>query len=127
MSDQPALKYAVLWHHDISEPHYDLLVETYPGSDLATWRSPVWPIETLIVLQRLRDHRRIYLEYEGDLSGHRGRVERIGSGNCTVSIGEGAVWRIKLLNIAIDLLLTEVGDGKWEATQDSPNIPFSPA
>jgi hypothetical protein len=117
MSDAPSLRYAILWHHDIDQPHFDLLVETHPGSDLATWRSPVWPIETLVVLQRLRDHRRIYLDYEGDLSNHRGRVERIGSGNCSVTVDEGAVWRIKLLNIATEFLLTEVGDGQWEATK----------
>src|SRR5437870_3654302 len=51
-------RYTILWHHDINEPHYDLMFETMPRSDLATWRSPTWPIESRIELTRLKDHRR---------------------------------------------------------------------
>ena len=66
--------YLILGHHDIAEPHYDLMFETSPGSDLATWRSTVWPIESATSLIRLRDHRRAFLNYEGQLTGLRGSV-----------------------------------------------------
>jgi hypothetical protein len=116
MSAATSLRYVVLWHNDISEPHFDLMVETYPGSDLATWRSPVWPIEETVTLTRLRNHRRIFLDYEGQLTESRGRVERVGSGNCGVEIGENLVWRIDLLNMATRLVLRNVGDDQWEVS-----------
>src|SRR6476620_3805752 len=92
------LRYTVLWHHDITEPHYDLMFETLPRSDLATWRSPTWPIEEAIEVVRLKDHRRFYLEYEGDLSDRRGRVDRAGGGSCEVNIGEAGVWTVRILD-----------------------------
>ncbi len=113
-----ALRYAVLWHGEIPDPHFDILVETHPGSQLATWRSPVWPIEQPTVLKRLKDHRRIYLDYEGDLTERRGRVERVAGGSCTVEIGEGAVWTIELLSSPTRLILRHVQGDEWEAVLD---------
>lgn len=74
-----ALRYVVLFHDGIEEPHYDLMFETSPGSDLATWRSPTWPPDGC-ELTPLPTHRRAYLEYEGDLSNNRGQVQRIHAG-----------------------------------------------
>jgi hypothetical protein len=90
----PLLRYAVLWHDDVDEPHFDFLVETRPGSDLATWRVPHWPVTGRAEATRLRDHRRIYLDYTGELSGQRGRVQRIDGGSCQLEIGEDALWKI---------------------------------
>src|SRR5438270_849624 len=41
----PALRYVVLRHDGIDDPHFDLTFETSSGPALATWRSPQWPIE----------------------------------------------------------------------------------
>jgi hypothetical protein len=109
------LRYAVLRHSEIAEPHFDFLVETYPGSELATWRSAVWPIEQATVLKRLKDHRRIYLDYEGELSERRGRVERVAAGTCNVDIGESSVWTIQLLNHQARLILRRISNDVWEA------------
>ena len=76
----PALRYVVLRHDGIAEPHYDLMFETEPGSLLATWRSPVWPIGDRVRLTPLPPHRRDYLEYEGPVSGNRGEVKRVARG-----------------------------------------------
>ena len=46
MNASPSLRYVVLRQDGINEPHFDLMIETAPGSHLATWRSPVWPIES---------------------------------------------------------------------------------
>jgi hypothetical protein len=110
---QIAVGYAVLWHGEIAEPHFDLLIETCPGSELATWRSAVWPIESTVDLLRVKDHRRIYLQYEGDLTERRGRVERVAGGSCEVEIGENAVWKIRFLNLALTLVLKQVDGAKW--------------
>ena len=75
-----------------------LLFETVPGSQLATWRVSVWPIEQPVDAKRLRDHRRFYLEYEGDLSDSRGRVERVAGGTCTVAVLERGVFDVALLD-----------------------------
>jgi hypothetical protein len=81
------MQYAVLHHFDIDEPHFDLLVETVVGSDLSTWRLPAWPVEGETEATRLKDHRRFYLTYEGEISSHRGRVERVAGGECDLEAG----------------------------------------
>ena len=52
-----ALRYVILRHEGIEEPHYDLMFEKPDGSGLTTWRSKQWPIEETIDVIRLRDHR----------------------------------------------------------------------
>ena len=74
------LRYVVLRHEQIDQPHFDLMFETAPGSALATWRSDEWPVTARARLQPLGDHRRDYLEYEGPVSGHRGVVRRVAGG-----------------------------------------------
>ena len=66
------LRYAVLHHTGHGPPHYDLLFETSPGSPLLTFRSPVWPVTGEDAARRLPDHRPMYLDYEGPVSGGRG-------------------------------------------------------
>ena len=110
------LRYVVLRHSDVSEPHFDLMFETLPGSMLATWRSAEWPIETAVQVTRLRDHRRLYLEYEGTLTDQRGSVHRVADGTCTVEIGESSVWTIKLLTGSPPQTLTlrQLHDEQWQ-------------
>ena len=112
------LRYVVLHHSDVDEPHFDLMFETLPGSMLATWRSAEWPIDGATPLTRLRDHRRLYLEYEGDLSGDRGTVMRVAEGTCQVEVGENAVWRIQLLTGSppATLVLRQITDEHWEVS-----------
>ena len=51
--------------------------------------------------RRVRDlscgDRRVYLDFEGELSGRRGRVTRVAAGECEVDVGENARWAIRLL------------------------------
>ncbi|MDB5358578.1 MAG: hypothetical protein JWN24_5031 [Phycisphaerales bacterium] len=112
------LQYAILHHTGIPQPHFDLLFETLPGSELAAWRSPVWPIETNTPLTRLRDHRRVYLEFEGELTRGRGSVSRVARGTCAVEVGEDSVWTISLLtgSTPMTLRLKYVEAERWEAS-----------
>ena len=87
--NEPTLRFVVLHHTNIPEPHFDLMIETSPGSNLATWRSPCWPIDEPTELEKLRDHRRDYLEFEGQITGDRGTVTRISRGHC-VAAGEAS-------------------------------------
>lgn len=85
---------------------------------LATLRSPVWPIEGLVQLDHLGDHRREYLEYEGSISGGRGWVKRVESGEFTLSeVGKGE-WNLRLLGpVEQHLVLRCTFDPseRWEA------------
>jgi hypothetical protein len=111
----PATRYVVLWHSGIAEPHFDLMFETLSGSELATWRSPVWPIVQPTSLTRLKDHRRVYLDYEGDLTHNRGHVKRIESGECMLDVGENARWTIEFAD-GHSIVLKLIADDEWQAS-----------
>jgi hypothetical protein len=78
------MRYVVLHHTGVEKPHFDLMFESTDGEALTTLRCSMWPITDTTHLQRLPDHRRAYLEYEGPVSGGRGEVRRIASGTCAV-------------------------------------------
>ncbi|MBX3409096.1 MAG: hypothetical protein KF859_04350 [Phycisphaeraceae bacterium] len=91
---------AVLLRHDTpagfgglsgeaQEWHYDLLLEPDEPAQAPLIAVRVWVRLDLddvaaFVGQRLPAHRRLYLAYEGDLSGNRGRVARLAEGSCRV-------------------------------------------
>lgn len=83
-----SLRYVVLRHEGVGEPHFDLMFETSAGSDLATWRSTDWPVGKESELLHLRNHRRAYLQYEGLISGDRGQVVRVHEGTHRVDIDD---------------------------------------
>lgn len=64
--------------------HWDLLLEppTGFGDTLLTFASPTPPEAwvTATIVQQLPDHRHLYLDYEGPVSGNRGNVSRVLSG-----------------------------------------------
>jgi len=80
------LHYVILHHHGIDLPHCDALFETAEGSPLAGWRLDRWPPADRDRATPLPDHRRIYLDYEGPISGNRGHVRRIAAGTCLVQL-----------------------------------------
>jgi hypothetical protein len=56
------------------------MFEADPEAKLATWRCPVWPVTEPVAVERLGDHRRDYLDYQGPVSNDRGRVDRVAGG-----------------------------------------------
>ena len=66
--------------------HWDLLIEVPDQSLLATWRLTDNPllINTPVVAERIQDHRRIYLEYEGPLTRNRGFVHHLDHGPANI-------------------------------------------
>jgi DNA polymerase Ligase (LigD) len=65
-------RFAVL-AHDWPSPHFDLLLEGV--TNCRTWRLATEPRGD-VVAERIGDHRKDYLEYEGAVSGGRGKVTR---------------------------------------------------
>lgn len=86
----------VILTHNHPHVHWDLLLEV-PGQELlCTWRleKPPAPGET-IPAEALPDHRRVYLDYEGLVSGNRGEVERWDAGEYEVLSRSGAEMRLR--------------------------------
>ena len=77
MTNAKSLRYVVLRHEGVAEPHYDLMWESQPGSQLATVRCTEWLARGSTTFEPLPDHRSLYLDYEGPVSGGRGYVRRV--------------------------------------------------
>jgi hypothetical protein len=93
----PRLRYVILHHTGVAEPHYDVMVETVPGGPLRTWRSAVWPIIKPTAVAVLADHRAAYLTYEGPVCNNRGHVKCVAAGECAVA-REGDDWLVEFDN-----------------------------
>jgi hypothetical protein len=76
----PVRRWVVLHHVGVPAPHFDLLLELRPGAPLASWRAPRWPLGDHAPLEAAVDHRALYLDYEGPVSGGRGEVRRVDGG-----------------------------------------------
>jgi hypothetical protein len=88
-------RFVVLLHADRAGEHYDLMIEA--GERLATWKCPSPPEQTGPAgrtCERLTDHRRLYLDYEGPISGDRGTVRRHDCGTCVVLDQTAGHWLI---------------------------------
>ena len=70
----------VILEHDHPVLHWDFMLEA--GDVLRTWRLSAPPIRGAIVAaERIGDHRRLYLDYEGPVSDGRGNVVRWDAGS----------------------------------------------
>ena len=65
----------VILEHDWPERHWDLMLEA--ETSLRTWRlgAPLVPGAD-VAAESIGDHRLLYLDYEGPVSGNRGCVKR---------------------------------------------------
>ena len=69
----------VILEHDHPFLHWDFMVEC--GEVLRSWRLDAKPQAGIAVLaEPLGDHRKVYLDYEGPVSGNRGQVKRWDAG-----------------------------------------------
>ncbi len=84
MSEQ--LRYVVLRHEGIANPHFDLMYEWRSDAPLKTLRYRTWPPANPAEFERLPDHRRDFLDYEGAISNNRGLVKRVAQGFCTCEV-----------------------------------------
>lgn len=111
----PTQKFVVLHHLGSPEgDHFDLLVERDPTSDLETWRLPTWPIFAPTEIKKLRDHRRAYLTFQGQISHDRGHVVRIAEGTAEVERTHPSV-TIDFPSLGLTLDLQQVSDDEWIA------------
>lgn len=79
----------VVLEHDHPELHWDLMLES--GAVLRTWRLSSPPDSgPVIEAAPSFDHRLLYLDYEGPISGGRGCVKRWDSGLFSLEEDSGA-------------------------------------
>lgn len=77
-----------LHHVTRSASHVDWLIEPpltdRQGGRLWTWRCDRacydWQAGRAMLLERIADHRRVYLDYQGPISGGRGEVRQVDRG-----------------------------------------------
>ncbi len=73
----------VIHHHICEDEHYDLMIED--NDSLKTWRIGQKDLSILIDGheirgQKIKDHRKEYLSFEGQINSGKGRVEIFDSG-----------------------------------------------
>lgn len=85
----------VLLEHRWRGIHWDLMLES--GSSLRTWAIDAPVVEGIDLPARsLPDHRKLYLDYEGEISGGRGSVRRVDEGNYAILAWEANLIRVVL-------------------------------
>jgi len=74
-------RFVILHHQSPTGDHWDVMLET--DSALTTWSIPPQSLTDLpfaCPATRLPDHRKHYLDYEGEVPGNRGTVSHIDAG-----------------------------------------------
>ena len=107
-------RFVVLEHHH-QGVHWDLMLES--AGALRTWRLEGEPADAAIIRATpLADHRSIYLEYEGEISGGRGSVTRWDAGSFEWLASEADCVIVKLAGKRLvgDVYLCKVESGDWE-------------
>ncbi|MEI7658501.1 MAG: hypothetical protein WCK33_10585 [Phycisphaerae bacterium] len=77
----------VLLRHVLADGswHFDWMIDPGPERPLITFRTAAFvPDASGFEAERIGDHRRVYLTYEGPLSGRRGEVSRVAEGAARV-------------------------------------------
>jgi DNA polymerase Ligase (LigD) len=85
----------VILEHDYPELHWDLMLEV--DNALRTWRlKGALSREQCVQAQSAPDHRLLYLDYEGPVSGDRGHVVRWDEGDYQWLDDQKMEWRVRL-------------------------------
>ena len=112
----------VILEHDHPHRHWDLMLEA--GGVLRTWRLSEPPRPgAAIAAEPSFDHRLVYLEYEGPVSGGRGSVTRWDGGTFTAGeeTAKRLVLRLEGERLRGTAVLVRAGAGRWTFTvQDLP-------
>src|SRR2546423_2676596 len=117
----------VVLEHDHPTLHWDLMLEV--GDVLWTWRLEAPPEQGRTVsATRTFDHRLVYLDYEGPVSGNRGVVKRHDRGE--YSWLDQSPGRLAVLlegeRLRGELVLEARPDGSWQVRAAAAETPPPP-
>jgi hypothetical protein len=113
--------FVILQHSGWGEEHFDLLLER--GAGLEAWQvaaggAAPWDLAVgeRLPARPLAEHRRVYLTYEGDVSGGRGTVIRVDEGQWqeTARGGEGVELSLEGKRCWGRYAIRKTADAKWE-------------
>jgi hypothetical protein len=113
----------VVLEHDHPVLHWDLMLEV--GQALRTWRLAEPPREgRSVAAEAIGDHRLAYLDYEGPVSGNRGRVKRWDGGTFEWLKQEAATVAVRLAGDRLRgiLVLEAVEAAGWRATLTADGV-----
>ncbi|HBI41986.1 MAG TPA: hypothetical protein DDY78_03890 [Planctomycetales bacterium] len=104
-------RFAIL-EHDYPTLHWDFLLEQ--DDVLLTWRLPTPPeLGAMVNALKAFDHRRLYLDYEGPVSGGRGKVTRWDGGTFDWEVREPGCMAVRLYGARLrGVFRLELLDGK---------------
>ena len=108
-------RYVVL-EHDYPGLHWDLMLEA--GDVLRTWRLAAPPcVDQAAPATATFDHRPVYLDYEGPISGGRGQVVRWDAGTFTWQADAPEEVKVYLTGGRLrgQIRLTHVSGQEWTA------------
>jgi hypothetical protein len=112
----------VILEHDQPNLHWDFMLET--GDVLRTWRLAEAPnFGTAIQATAIGDHRKLYLDYEGPVSGGRGSVTRWDDGTYDgIELADERV-QARLCGRRLDavILLERLADDRWTCALSHPS------
>jgi hypothetical protein len=97
------MRFVVLLHEGYGERHWDLFLEVEGREKLMAWHVMRGPEEWAraaegeIGAKRIGDHRKLYMTYEGEVSGGRGTVKRVAEGMAVLAEAGERVWRLRLV------------------------------
>lgn len=103
----------VILEHNWNGIHFDLML--HQDNSLKTWRLTNRLQEGIQTATSLADHRLDYLTYEGPVSGNRGTVKRIASGEYTTVAKSESQWQVTLRGILRGTMkLTHLKKENWQ-------------
>lgn len=112
--------------HAPPDVHWDLLLDAPEWERLPTWRLARNPLVSAgdIPAERIKDHRRLYLDFEGEVSDGRGLVRRIERGPATIERLTGERLAVVLEGAALRGRFETVRDANgaliWRRRGDAP-------
>jgi hypothetical protein len=118
--------FVLLEHRCGDDVHWDFMIEHDPDGRLPTWRLEHNPVGRAdpIRATRIGEHRRVYLDYEGPISGDRGDVHRIDRGPAQILEMDDRQLLIELagerLRGLFELLLSEGDNGLFRRLSPGP-------
>jgi hypothetical protein len=104
----------VILDHDHPFQHWDFLLED--ADVLRAWRLRAEPKRgAAIRAEPLPGHRKVYLDYEGPVSGDRGRVVRWDAGTFDWDVDANDELRVRLAGarVAGPVIMRRSADGRW--------------
>lgn len=107
-------RFAILCHDSPRGLHYDFFLER--DDVLLTWALPELPsVGKELAAERLLDHRLLYLDYEGPISGDRGTVTRWDRGEYAMTVFEEGFISVAIKGAIIvgQVDLRRVDSGRW--------------